>query len=310
MKTGQFVAATAGAGILGGIAGAWLFLTFFAESFRPKAEAHAPAPAAEFQFTAEEEAALRKLLRRVDELAGSVDAIRREKGGAGPARPAGAAPGPGQPDLTGAQILEANERNAISTLRNLCSAQAQVQASGKIDCDNDGIGEYGTFLEMTGTVGVRKGTDRGTPLGSDFSEKGTAMTPAVLASSLAGVDAEGRVLKNGYYFQIFLPDTQSPSTFVHETAGPSLAGGTGRVWVDLSETTWCCYAWPAEKGKTGNRAFFVNQAGDVLQSANDGGHHKDGTPFDPVSAFKAAGITGQLAIGTAGRDGDVWKVTN
>jgi prepilin-type N-terminal cleavage/methylation domain-containing protein len=48
--------------------------------------------------------------------------------------------------------LSANESAAISTLRSLTSAQAQVQSSGAIDTDGDGAGEYGGFGELAGTI--------------------------------------------------------------------------------------------------------------------------------------------------------------
>ena len=199
-----------------------------------------------------------------------------------------------------------NETAAIATLRNLVSAQAQIQTSGKIDCDDDGIGEYTGFLELTGAAAVRTS--------ADGKERGTRLSPAILSPLLSGVDARGVVRKSGYCFRIFLPDDAGPAAgFVHET-GPAesagLAGGTGRIQVNLSETTWCAYAWPEEKGKTGDRAFFVNQAGDVIQSSNDSKNWSgpaDGPPGN--SAFTGNGITARLAIGTAGRDGGVWKVT-
>src|SRR5262249_10156440 len=34
------------------------------------------------------------------------------------------------------------------------------------------------------------------------------------------------------------------------------------------EVMWCCYAWPVDRTRTGNRAFFVNQEGDLLQCLN------------------------------------------
>ena len=49
------------------------------------------------------------------------------------------------PNLLSAR-LNANESAAIATLRNVISAQSQVQAQGAIDVDQDGIGEYGFFL--------------------------------------------------------------------------------------------------------------------------------------------------------------------
>src|SRR4029077_13333147 len=51
--------------------------------------------------------------------------------------------------------LSANEAAAISTLRSISSAQAQLQSSAAIDCDADGSGEYGYFAEMAGTKSMR-----------------------------------------------------------------------------------------------------------------------------------------------------------
>jgi prepilin-type N-terminal cleavage/methylation domain-containing protein len=217
------------------------------------------------------------------------------------------------PNLLAAK-LSANETAALATLRNLASCQAQVQTSGKIDCDNDGIGEYGTFLEMTGSVAVRKGYTVGTPASSDFSTQGTAVNPAILSPSLANVDANGFVTKSGYAFMIFLPDSAAVAAWVNETgpaASVALTGGSGTIGVDMSETTWCAYAQPVAHGNSGNRRFFVYQSGDVMQSANDTTKFQGvNTPIVGSSAFRGAGITSAVAIGTKGNDGDVWKVTN
>src|SRR6187402_2069591 len=51
--------------------------------------------------------------------------------------------------------LAANEAAAISTLRSISSAQAQVQSSGAIDTDADGAGEYGGFAELAGAFPMR-----------------------------------------------------------------------------------------------------------------------------------------------------------
>ena len=83
-----------------------------------------------------------------------------------------------------------------------------------------------------------------------------------------------------------------------------------RVHVDLAETTWCAYAWPEKIGETGRRAFFVNQTGDVMHSANE--HAKwEGDRIPPGNAaFVGDGCTSEQAVGTRGRDGEVWKVAN
>jgi hypothetical protein len=211
---------------------------------------------------------------------------------------------------------DSNETAAIATLRHLAAAQAQCQTMGKIDCDHDGIGEFGTFLEMAGVVGVRKGFLPGAApdrASADFGKIGRAMSPPVLAPALGGVDASGIVTKAGYCFRIFLPDSRDPAGFVHETGPkvPGLAGGSGRIGVDLAETHWCAYAWPIVNGQSGTRVFFVNQMGDVLQSSNErAGWSGTGKPVEPASAFLGAGATSTIAIGTQGRDGDLWRVTN
>ena len=58
------------------------------------------------------------------------------------------------PNLLAAR-LSANETAAIATLRNITSAQAQFQQSGKADFDDDGTGEYGGFLELSGAKAGR-----------------------------------------------------------------------------------------------------------------------------------------------------------
>ena len=58
------------------------------------------------------------------------------------------------PNLLSAR-LNANESAAIATLKNISSAQAQCQASGIIDANNNGAGEYGYFAELAGGTAVR-----------------------------------------------------------------------------------------------------------------------------------------------------------
>jgi prepilin-type N-terminal cleavage/methylation domain-containing protein len=217
------------------------------------------------------------------------------------------------PNLLAAK-LSANETAAIATLRSIVSSQAQISTVGKIDADGDGRGEFGTFLEMTGTVGVRRGFTPGTPSSSDFSVLGPVLNPPVLSSVLARIDANGYVTKAGYAFILFLPDSSAPAGFVHETGpatAPGLAGGSGSIGVDLSEDFWCAYTHPVMLGNSGNRRFFATQRGDLIQSANDVAKFQ-GTAAVPAGndAFRGAGITSGLAVGTVGSDGDVWKATN
>jgi len=208
------------------------------------------------------------------------------------------------PNLLAAK-LSANETAAIATLRNMASCQAQVQTSGRIDVDNDGIGEYGTFLEMTGTVNSGKAADR---------TAGTSkITPPILSPALAGVTAtQGYVTKSGYAFVLFLPDTNGTNAgFAHEQGPAASFKVVPNVGTDMAETTWCSYAQPVARGNSGNRAFFVSQSGDVMQSSNELAKHQGtAATINGNSAFRGIGISSQVAVGTAGNDTDVWKVTN
>ena len=58
------------------------------------------------------------------------------------------------PNLLSAR-LNANETAAIATLRNIISAQSQFQSTSRADENNNGVGEYGSFGEMSGAQGVR-----------------------------------------------------------------------------------------------------------------------------------------------------------
>jgi prepilin-type N-terminal cleavage/methylation domain-containing protein len=213
-----------------------------------------------------------------------------------------------------ASKLNANETSAIATMRNLVSAQAQIGVAGRIDADSDGKGEFGTFLEMSGGVGVRRGYTPGSPATADFTVKGPPMSPPTLSSVFAKIDGNGFATKSGFAFQIFLPDAATPAGFVREV-GPAtaaaFAGGSGAVGVDQAEVAWCAYAQPLLLGGTGNRRFFTNQKGDILQSRNDVAKGQGvAAVIAGNAAFTGAGISSAVAVGTAGNDGDVWRVTN
>jgi type IV pilus assembly protein PilA len=223
--------------------------------------------------------------------------------------------------------MAANESAAIATLRSFSTAQAQVQGTVRIDADADSIGEFGTFVELVGGTGVRTRAPGAEPAGSDFSTQGTVMDPSPLPSSMMDyMDESGYLLKGGYAFAIFLPDTAEPAGWTREelkmtASAPGtrsrtvesvgLRGGTGLIGIDLAESVWCVYAQPSKFGTTGSRAFFTNQGGDVLQCDNTTAKHQGTTTaLQGNSAFLGAGITSELAVGTMGNDGEVWKITN
>ncbi|HEX5137649.1 MAG TPA: DUF2950 family protein [Planctomycetota bacterium] len=194
------------------------------------------------------------------------------------------------PNLLSAR-LNSNETAAIATLRNIISAQSQFQTTSRADENNNGVGEYGTFGEMSGSIGVR----------------GNAiLNPPVLSTAFRTVNANGEVSRSGYLFAMYLPDAAGVG--LAEVAG---GGADANVDGDLAETTWCAYAWPANYGNTGNRTFFVNQGGDIVATELDT-YSGSGNGPDSNSAFAPGGgntITGNVATGMTGRDGAFWRQT-
>lgn len=152
--------------------------------------------------------------------------------------------------------LAANESAAIATLRSLTSAQAQLAASAAIDEDKDGVGEYGFLGELAGARTLRGRRER--------------LDPPVLPSSFALLeddgDGDGVVQRSGYWFQVWLP--LRAGSAIAERVNP---GTTAKVHPDAAERAWCAYAWPVEPGATGQRAFFVNQEGELMAFDNAGG---------------------------------------
>jgi prepilin-type N-terminal cleavage/methylation domain-containing protein len=198
------------------------------------------------------------------------------------------------PNLLAAR-LNANESAAIATLKNISSGQAQCQASGAIDANGNGQGEYGFFAELSGKVAVRGST--------------LTISPPVLSTAFGNITAQSTVARSGYLFKMFLPDPTQQGCIEAATVG----GGAGTPAVDASqcETLWCCYAWPQVQGNSGKRSFFINQSGDVLATGNS---NYSGTTTVPVfnAAFRAgtASMGMPVAANTAGQDGFRWTVVN
>jgi hypothetical protein len=184
----------------------------------------------------------------------------------------------------------ANESAAIATLKNISSAQSQCQASGAIDANQNGAGEYGTFAELTGKV----------------AKRGAAISPPVLSTAFARVE-NGVATRSGYHFRIWLPNKAAVALPEEATGGPD-----GAIDAAQAETLWCCYAWPVEAGKSGQRAFFVDQSGDVLACDNADARYTGTAKMPAASAARAAGSAGAMsapiAANAAGHDGQTWRV--
>lgn len=202
------------------------------------------------------------------------------------------------PNLLGARV-NANETSAIATLRSIASAQAQAQAGVVIDVDLDGAGEFGYFGEISGGAQTRTAT------GPD----GPVLNVPFLSAAFQNVQ-NSTVLKAGYVFQVYLPDAAGLGIPEAATGGADAANLPDP---DLAETTWCAYAWPARFGSSGQRAFFVNQQGDILQTTNQtNAYSGTGNAPGADAAFNAGGtpgaITGTYVVGAAAMDGQIWTV--
>jgi prepilin-type N-terminal cleavage/methylation domain-containing protein len=214
------------------------------------------------------------------------------------------------PKLMSARI-SANENAAIATLRTIAGSQQQLQASSAMDTDGDGGGEYGYFGELAGISLLRIFDGAGPAM----ANAGGFLDPPYLATAfgnIAGVGGDGAVERQGYYFKIFLPG----AAFTGVSEDP--AGGTTAIagWnSDDSELYWCCYAWPVQAGKTGNRAFFINQEGDVAGTSNINGVNTRydgiagpafGAAYDNATVNSMDQSLGFAAMGFAANDTNIW----
>jgi prepilin-type N-terminal cleavage/methylation domain-containing protein len=206
------------------------------------------------------------------------------------------------PNLLSAR-LNANESAAVATLKNIASGQAQCQASGVIDVNSNGQGEYGYFGELSGRVDVRGASTQ-------------SISPPVLSTAFGNIGTtaatQSRVSRSGYVFQMYLPDANAVGIAELPTGGDP----TGTLLVDpgQAETLWCCYAWPQAFGNSGKRTFFVNQSGDVLATNGALVAYSNATNIVPAytAAFSGAAGTPSMAVAvaanTGGQDTNLWVV--
>jgi type IV pilus assembly protein PilA len=229
------------------------------------------------------------------------------------------------PKLLSARI-SANENAAIATLRSIAAAQQQFQSSSAIDTDADGGGEFGFFGELSGAAEMRI-YDEATGLPALGGAVDDILDPPFLATAFGNIlddpSGDGVIERQGYNFKMFLPGplngglipalAESDST----TDGGAKAGDMGANWGSANcEILWSCYAWPVQAGKTGNRAFFNNQEGDVISYDNRDGDYDGLANAANVPVFDAAladdlpasmdSDLGLTVMGKNANDGNVW----
>jgi hypothetical protein len=180
-------------------------------------------------------------------------------------------------------------------MRELVSAQMRFQRGPSMDEDLDGRGEYGSIGELSGLVNlVRNGVGVGAPL-----------NPPQLPVVFQAIGVTGHAAVSGYMYVVYLPDSAIPPTGNSDVA---MGGPSPNVDPNHCETLWCAYAWPIVLGQTGNRAFFVNQAGVVHQTP------MNCMPYGGVAAvpqhsaaYTASGMTAPVASWMPGCDGNDWS---
>ncbi len=181
----------------------------------------------------------------------------------------------------------------------MTKAQHQALATGIIDTDGDGRGEYAFFGELSGAMNVRKDETGG--IGR------RRITPPVLSGAF-GMLRRGIVLRNGYCFRIFLPGKDAIAR------GEANHGGAKGVAIraDHAEKLWCGYAWPIVYGVRGRKAFFVDQSGSVLETSNANSRYSGVENGPHAGAARASTeemqtrMTDLPALNTLGRDGNYW----
>lgn len=205
------------------------------------------------------------------------------------------------PRVLGAR-LSANETSAIATMRTIVTAQMQAVSSGSVDTDSDGRAEFAYFGELAGTVPTRISI-AGAPAPGVVGVH--ELTPSPLLSSLGAVSASVAT-RSGYVFQIWLPDAAGAG-IAEDPSGGKTAGPFPDS--NLSEEVFCAYAWPMRAGATGNKCFFINQDGLIVQTLNRGPGAYSGVAGGPAAdaAFAVAGsIQSAHALNGVGVDGRTW----
>ncbi len=201
------------------------------------------------------------------------------------------------PNMLAARVT-ANETAAIASLRTISNAQAQYQVAARADVDADGTGEFGTLSELSGARGGR--TD------ATGATAATSIPPSVLSRTFGMLNANGEAKRSGYLYRVFLPG-QGGGNATENAGNGDLSGS---VDVNASETVWCIYAWPEFATRTGNRTFFINQRGDIVATTGVYSESQSIGTTNAGAAFEAGGlvtaITGIVAVGTIGLDGNRW----
>jgi len=208
--------------------------------------------------------------------------------------------------------MAANESACIGSLKTIATQQAIFKQQGEVDQDDDGMGEHGLLGELAGEY-----PPRGAAAGNECK-------PAYISQAFftQGSGGNGLADKSGYYFRMYLADDattadddQGLGGTVGGAGGAELDPSTHASAINLQESSFACYAWPVEFRSTGQRAFVVNEVGEVYATKMNAktytstngaintyiaGYHNDGSTDSKFNNPLASGAN-------TGFDGNTWN---
>lgn len=215
------------------------------------------------------------------------------------------------PPPASSATIPANEANAIRTLEKIAAAEQMFRDAVDIDTNCDRQGEYGYFAELAGAQPMR--VAEGFPCHPAAGSRVDLLEPPLLPEEFG---RRGRAYGflpayHGYYFEMWLA-APTAGGLVGAFREDPIGGKRTPPYPDPVNGSryWICYAWPIHVGKTGIRAFCINQRGVVLKTGNRWGSvfgDSNGPRFDEVLE-RAGDLSSSLQIWGAGASGAIWKV--
>ncbi|MFH0962580.1 MAG: prepilin-type N-terminal cleavage/methylation domain-containing protein [Planctomycetota bacterium] len=210
--------------------------------------------------------------------------------------------------------MTANETGAVAALRSLVSNEATWQSVAVVDQDEDGTGEFGLFMELSGSQNA-PGQPR-PPLSGNPPP--APRKPGEFMAQIFGiVDANGNASKSGYLFVIYLPNQAEGASWQPGDAAindpPADAGTPSQDAIDDQEVFWIAYAWPVVRNRSGTRVFCVSVDGTIYAMKNDDNAADTYSGSGDGPAADAALLNGATEIefpdadaGETGNDGNTW----
>mgnify|MGYP003573615610 FL=1 len=147
--------------------------------------------------------------------------------------------------------LGANETNAIGSLKAISTGQEQFRSQNKVDENNNGAGEYGYLVELSGNQPLRA--------------NGAAVTnPAVSTPFIPSIFDQDNTQKSGYMITIYLASDDTAGAYVFDNQYADRDGGA-----QVNENQYVVVAYPMSMDKTGKRMCAMDSQGTIMQCANN-----------------------------------------